>query len=32
MDNCAITELVLDPEPELISFNQIKHLPSKPET
>ena len=31
MDNCAITELVLDPEPELISFNQIEHLPAKPE-
>jgi broad specificity phosphatase PhoE len=32
MDNCAITELVLDPEPELVSFNQIEHLPPAPET
>jgi broad specificity phosphatase PhoE len=30
MDNCAITELVLDPEPRLVSFNQTDHLPEKP--
>lgn len=27
MDNCAITELVLDPQPELVSFNRTEHLP-----
>jgi len=27
MNNCAITELVLDPQPELISFNRTEHLP-----
>jgi broad specificity phosphatase PhoE len=27
MTNCAITELVLDPQPELVSFNRIDHLP-----
>ena len=27
MKNCAITELALDPEPELVSFNQTRHLP-----
>ena len=32
MDNCAITELVLDPKPELRSFNQIDHLPEAPES
>lgn len=32
MDNCAITELVLDPEPELVSFNQVDHLPPAPES
>jgi len=30
MDNCAITELVLDPEPRLVSFNQTEHLPEMP--
>lgn len=27
MKNCAITELVLDPQPELVSFNRTEHLP-----
>ena len=27
MKNCAITELVLDPRPELVSFNRTEHLP-----
>ena len=27
MKNCAITELVLDPRPELVSFNRTDHLP-----
>jgi broad specificity phosphatase PhoE len=27
MKNCAITELVLDPRPELVSFNSTHHLP-----
>jgi broad specificity phosphatase PhoE len=27
MDNCAITELVLDPAPELVTFNVTGHLP-----
>ncbi|MFP6656112.1 MAG: histidine phosphatase family protein [Myxococcota bacterium] len=31
MDNCGITELVLDPKPELMSFNQTAHLPAAPE-
>ena len=26
MDNCAITELALDPSPQLISFNCVTHL------
>jgi broad specificity phosphatase PhoE len=26
MDNCAISELSLEPEPELISFNITGHL------
>jgi probable phosphoglycerate mutase len=26
MGNCAVTELVLDPEPALLSFNQTEHL------
>jgi broad specificity phosphatase PhoE len=26
MHNCAVSELVIDPSPELISFNQIEHL------
>lgn len=27
MKNCAITELILDPRPELVSFNLTEHLP-----
>jgi broad specificity phosphatase PhoE len=27
MNNCAITELALDPQPELVSFNRTEHLP-----
>ncbi len=27
MENCAITELALEPEPELVSFNHTEHLP-----
>lgn len=27
MNNCAISELVLDPQPELVSFNVTEHLP-----
>lgn len=27
MKNCAITELLLDPQPELVSFNRTDHLP-----
>ena len=30
MRNCAISELVLDPRPELLSFNQTHHLPVDP--
>jgi probable phosphoglycerate mutase len=26
MNNCAVTELVLDPEPELLRFNHTEHL------
>jgi hypothetical protein len=26
MDNCAITELTLEPAPALVSFNRIEHL------
>ncbi len=26
MSNCAVSELVLEPEPELLSFNQTEHL------
>ena len=26
MDNCAVSELVLEPEPELLSFNITDHL------
>jgi hypothetical protein len=26
MANCAISELVFEPEPALLSFNQIEHL------
>jgi len=26
MDNCAVTELVVEPKPELLSFNQTDHL------
>jgi broad specificity phosphatase PhoE len=26
MDNCAVSELVLDPSPELLSFNHTSHL------
>ncbi len=26
MDNCALSELVLEPEPSLLSFNQTQHL------
>jgi broad specificity phosphatase PhoE len=26
MQNCAVSELVIDPSPELLSFNQIAHL------
>jgi broad specificity phosphatase PhoE len=26
MDNCAVSELVLEPEPELLSFNLTEHL------
>jgi broad specificity phosphatase PhoE len=26
MHNCAVSELVIDPSPELLSFNQIAHL------
>jgi broad specificity phosphatase PhoE len=29
MKNCAISELVLDPRPELLSFNHTAHLPSE---
>ena len=28
--NCAISELVLEPRPELVSFNRIDHLPAEP--
>jgi broad specificity phosphatase PhoE len=27
MENCAVSELVLEPRPELVSFNYTKHLP-----
>jgi hypothetical protein len=27
MNNCGISELVLDPQPELVSFNSTEHLP-----
>jgi broad specificity phosphatase PhoE len=26
MNNCAVTELVVEPVPALLSFNQIEHL------
>jgi hypothetical protein len=26
MANCAVSELVLDPAPELLSFNRTDHL------
>jgi broad specificity phosphatase PhoE len=26
MDNCAVSELVVEPRPELLSFNRIEHL------
>jgi probable phosphoglycerate mutase len=26
MHNCAVSELVIDPEPALLSFNLIEHL------
>jgi broad specificity phosphatase PhoE len=29
MSNCAITELVLEPDAELLSFNQTDHLPEE---
>ena len=29
MKNCAISELVLEPRPELVSFNRIDHLPAE---
>jgi broad specificity phosphatase PhoE len=28
--NCAISELVLEPRPELLSFNHVDHLPADP--
>lgn len=31
MDNCGITELVFEPRPALIRFNETDHLPAKPE-
>jgi len=30
MKNCAISELVLEPRPELIRFNYVDHLPADP--
>lgn len=30
MKNCAISELVLEPKPELIRFNYVDHLPADP--
>ena len=30
MSNCAVTELTFTPEPRLLSFNQIDHLPTDP--
>jgi probable phosphoglycerate mutase len=30
MSNCAISELVFEPEPELLSFNETGHLPEQP--
>jgi probable phosphoglycerate mutase len=29
MDNCAISELVLEPDAELVTFNQTHHLPAE---
>jgi hypothetical protein len=29
MDNCAISELVLEPAAELVTFNQTHHLPAE---
>jgi len=29
MENCAVSELVLEPRPELMSFNYTKHLPAE---
>ncbi|MEZ4331142.1 MAG: histidine phosphatase family protein [Myxococcota bacterium] len=29
--NCAVSELVLEPRPELLSFNLIDHLPADPD-
>ncbi len=26
MENCAVTELVVEPDPQLVAFNQIEHL------
>jgi hypothetical protein len=26
MSNCAVSELVLEPAPELLSFNETQHL------
>lgn len=31
MKNCAISELVFSPTPELLTFNQVAHLPTDPE-
>lgn len=28
--NCAVSELVLEPRPELLSFNHVDHLPADP--
>ena len=30
MKNCAISELVLEPNPELVRFNDVEHLPQEP--
>jgi broad specificity phosphatase PhoE len=32
MDNCAISELVLEPEAQLVTFNQTHHLPEETPT
>lgn len=29
MKNCAVSELMMDPQPELIAFNQTDHLPTE---